>query len=149
MGAFAVDLKKLNIWQYYVLNTIDERENVKKALPSALAWVGPPVAGKTVVELAELVRSTGHLDDSQKYHRRFGLRVDPKVAAGLVKAAFTEVHDVGALADAWVRVVDVLNVPLYREWEEDTQAALEGIRGRLKYTRLEHHGPQLGEITRS
>jgi glycogen debranching enzyme len=149
MGAFAEELKELNLWQYYVFNTVTERENVKKAIPNAPAWTGPSVASKTVVELAELIRSAGHLDSSKKFHRRFAMRVDAKVAASLVKAAFTEVHDIDALADAWIRVVDVLNVPLYEEWEDDTRAALEGIQGRLKYTRLDDHGPKLGEITRA
>ena len=58
-----------------------------------------------------------------------------------------ELGDEEALADAWVRVVDVLNVPLYREWEEDTRVALENMKNRLDYTRLAGHGPKLGEIT--
>ena len=48
---------------------------------------------------------------------------------------------------AWGRVVDVLNVPLYAEWEEDTKVALESVKNRLKYIRLEEGGPKLGEIT--
>lgn len=147
MKAFADDLSQLNFWQYYVLNSVQEREKVKDALSSAPVWTGPPVAGKTVVELAEIIRSAGHLNESEKFHARFAVKVEPKLAAALVKAAFTNVHDADSLADAWVRVVDVLNVPLYQEWEDDTRAALDGIRGRLKYTRLDDHGPKLGEIT--
>jgi len=48
----------------------------------------------------------------------------------------------------WGRIVDVLNVPLYQEWKEDTKIALGNIKSRLKYTRLDEHGPRSGEITR-
>ncbi|KAG8899597.1 hypothetical protein FRB99_006561, partial [Tulasnella sp. 403] len=52
------------------------------------------------------------------------------------------------LSEAWGRVLDVLNVDLYKEWEEDSRVALDNIRNRLKYTRLDEHGPRLGKITR-
>ena len=87
------------------------------------------------------------LDESKKLHARFALKVNPEKAASLIKAAFTNIEDEDALLEAWIRVVDVLNVPLYREWEEDTRVALENIKNRLSYTRLADHGPKLGEIT--
>ena len=76
--------------------------------------------------------------------------MDGGVAAGLVKAAFVDMGDANmdSLADAWVRVVDVLNVPLYEEWEEDTRVALDNVKNRLKYTRLDEHGPRMGEISK-
>ena len=35
------------------------------------------------------------------------------------------------------------------EWKNDTQAALDNIRNRLRYIRLEEHGPKLGPITKA
>jgi glycogen debranching enzyme len=76
------------------------------------------------------------------------VHIDGGVAGGLVKAAFVNItNDFDALADAWGRVIDVLNVPLYAEWEEDTKIALESVNNRLKYTRLEEGGPKMGEIS--
>jgi glycogen debranching enzyme len=48
----------------------------------------------------------------------------------------------------WKDIVDALNLPLYRECEEDVNIALEHIKNRLKYGRLDDHGPKLGEITK-
>ncbi|KAI5124195.1 hypothetical protein M0805_005046 [Coniferiporia weirii] len=148
MNAFREELKALNFWQYYVLDVSKEKESVKSALPTAPVWQGPPVARKTVAELAEIIRSSGALDESRKFHARFSLFVKPDVAASLVKAAFTELSDEDALADAWIRVVGVLNVPLYQEWEEDMRVALDNIRNRVIYTRLADHGPKMGEISK-
>lgn len=147
LDAFHDELKALNLWQYYVLDVAKEKESVKNALATAPEWQGPVVERKTVVELAEIIRSTGALDDSKKFHARFTLTVKPETAASLIKAAFTELSSEDAFADAWVRVVDVLNVPLYQEWEADTRAALDSIKNRVNYTRLAEHGPKLGEIT--
>ncbi|GAA5827939.1 hypothetical protein JCM11251_005656 [Rhodosporidiobolus azoricus] len=46
------------------------------------------------------------------------------------------------------RLLDVLNVERYREWDEDLKAILENTRGRIRYTRLEAGGPKLGEVTK-
>ena len=76
------------------------------------------------------------------------VHVDGAVTAGLVKSAFPNIAgNAGALADTWRQVVDVLNVPLYAEWEEDTKIALDMVKNRLKYLRLDSHGPSFGEIT--
>lgn len=147
LGAFREEIKALKFWQYYVLDGAKEKEVIKEALPSAPVWSGPAVVGKTVVELAQIARSAGVIDESKKFHSRFAITSKPEQAAGLVKAAFTELSDDAALAEAWIRIVDVINVPLYQEWEDDTKVAMENIKNRAHYTRVADHGPKLGEIT--
>lgn len=151
IGALRDELTKLKLWQYYVLDIVKERQAVKDALAKGdiTPWSGSDIAHKTVVELAEIVRDFGIVKGLQSLEKRYVAHADGPVAAGVVKAAFVDIgNDADALADAWIRVVDVLNVPLYREWEEDTAAAVDQIKGRVKYTRLDDHGPKLGLITR-
>lgn len=144
------EARALNLWQYYVMNATTERASVKSSLSSGQValWRGPDVKGKSVVEIAEIVRSSGLIRGFGKLSARFGVCVDGCVAAGLVKAAFVyDVNDIEALTEAWGRIVDVLNVPLYAEWEEDTKIAMENMKNRLQYTRLDEKGPKLGEIS--
>jgi glycogen debranching enzyme len=148
MTAFESHVKSLNLWQYYVLDVEAERKSVKSALEANTLHNWDGVAHKSVVELAEIVRTSGQVTGIGTYQKRFVTRVEGHVSAGIVKAAFVDLQDNEALADAWIRVVDVLNVPLYQEWEEDTKAAIESIRNRLKYTRLDENGPKLGPITK-
>ncbi|KAG6854523.1 hypothetical protein C0991_005435 [Blastosporella zonata] len=150
LDAFKALAQGLDFWQYYVLDSIRERKVVKDALASGkhTVWSGPDVAGKTVVELAEIVKSHGIIKGLGTFSLRFCVKTDVSVIAGLVKAAFSQLSDHDALADAWVKVVDVINVPLYEEWKEDTKVAMENIRNRVRYTRLDAHGPKLGEITK-
>ncbi|KAJ6581356.1 glycoside hydrolase family 13 protein [Mycena capillaripes] len=151
VSAFQGVAKDLKLWQYYVLDTAREKDSVKAALTSekVVAWDGLPVAHKSVVEIAEILRASGKIQGLGKFASRFGVNVDAGVAAGLVKAAFVDVSEIDALADAWVRVVDVINVPLYQEWEEDTKVAVDNVKNRLSYTRLDEHGPKMGEISKS
>jgi len=151
INALGAYVKALNLWQYYVFDVKAERASVKEALAEnkVTPWDGPAVASKTVVELATIFRASSNIEGLGKLSKRFCSRVDGGVAAGFVQAAFTELTDADAIADAWIKVVDVLNVPLYEEFNEDTRVALDNIQNRLKYTRLDEHGPKLGDISQT
>ncbi|KAJ7050913.1 glycoside hydrolase family 13 protein [Mycena amicta] len=136
VGAVQGVVNNLNLWQLLSSNKI-------------IAWDGPVVAHRTVIEIAEILRASGKIHGLGKYASRFGVSVDPGVAAGLVKAAFVEVSEISSLVDAWARVIDVVNVPLYEECNEDVRAAVDNIKNRMKYTRLDEHGPKLGSISKS
>jgi glycogen debranching enzyme len=150
MTALHEEIKTLHLWQYYVLNVTRERESVKAALKqnnNNNGWDGPDVEGKTVVELAQILRNLGKIQGYGRFAGRFGVYVEGEISAAFVKAAFVNVKDVDSLADAWTRVVDVLNVPLYEEWEGDIKAILENVRNSVTYTRLDQNGPKLGRIS--
>lgn len=149
IAAFEKHLEKHNLWQFYVFDVKVERERVKGALEKGNVKPWPKdIKHKTVKELAEIARYSGKLIGLGLPQKRGGPKVDPELSASIVKSAFVDLQDVDALADAWVRVVDVLNVPLYEIWKEDTKAAMDNIKNRLKYTRVDPHGPRLGPITK-
>lgn len=150
IDAFEKEVRGLNLWQYYVLDPVKEMTSVKNALASGkiTVWEGPDLSGKSVVEVALVVKSSGLVEGYGQLASRLGVRVDGGVAAGISKAAFPNIaSNAEELSDTWRKVVDVLNVPLYAEWEEDTKIALESVKNRLKYTRLDAGGPKLGEIS--
>ncbi|KAG1849422.1 glycoside hydrolase family 13 protein [Suillus subalutaceus] len=144
MTSLAESIKARNMWQYYVLDIEREKEVVKGAIKRGkfVPWSGPDVAGKSIVALAE--------NCLNELGSRYGARSDGEMAAGLLKAASVNiVNDDDTLVEIWGRVVDVINVPLYEEWEKDAKIALDHVKDRLKYIRLEENGPKLGEISAS
>lgn len=150
LNAFSSMTEGLNLWQYYVLDVSREKQAVKDALTSGKykPWSGPDISGKSVVELAHIAKSWGIIKGLNSLSSRFCVKADAAVSAGMVKAAFKEITEYDALGDAWVTIVDVINVPLYDEWKEDARVAMENIKNRVRYTRLDVHGPKLGEITK-
>lgn len=128
-----------------------EKEAIIASLKSGkiTPWTKQDIRGKTNVELAEILRSQQLITGLGQLGSRFGVHVDSAVSAGLIKAALPDVHDIDLLAETWVKVVDIVNVPLYREWEEDMRVAIDNIRNRVKYTRLEENGPRLKEISKT
>jgi glycogen debranching enzyme len=149
LSALSNVLKTLNLWQYYVLDPATQEESVAAALKSDSLpeWTGSKVAGKAIPELAVVIRAEGKLQNISQCADRFGVTIDPKVAASFVKAAFNDLHDPQALAEAWREIVSVINVPLYEEYDDDFKVILANIKNRVTYTRLDANGPKLGEIS--
>lgn len=140
-GAVEETLHSLNLWQFYVIDVAAEKKAVASA--SVKGWSGESVEGKSNEELVDIAKRNIVLKGYRSYAGRFPTKSDPAVAAGFVKAARPN-EDV---AEAWGRICDIANVDLYREAGEDLKAAKENIVGRLRYTRLDAHGPRLGEIS--
>lgn len=140
-GAIQQTIESLNLWQYFVLNVADEKTRVSRA--SAKPWQGEDLTGKSYEALAEIAKKSGVVVGYRSLAGRFATKADDAVAAGFVKAARPNEDP----SEAWAKIADIINVDLYKECEEDLKVAKEGIVGRLKYTRLEPHGPRLGEIS--
>ncbi|KAG9018392.1 hypothetical protein FRB93_000095 [Tulasnella sp. JGI-2019a] len=152
MKALKEDVGNLKLWQYYVVDTEKSVSDVKAALKSPVESWGDgttSVVGKDVVELANLLKSSGKVENTSAFSSRGCVAVQPKLAASLIKAAFAHESDPEKLGEAWRKVVDVINVDLYKEWEEDTKVALDNVKSRVKYTRLDEDGPRMGPISKN
>ncbi|KAL4066019.1 glycoside hydrolase family 13 protein [Scleroderma citrinum] len=151
IDALGEHVRSKNLWQFYVLDVEAEKTALMNAISSntVTPWTGEDLSGKTVEQLAEIVRSSGLIQGLGTFASRFVAHVDGRVPAGFVSAAFGDLgNGVGALAQAWAGIVNVLNVPLYEEWEDDTRAALNAINHALKWVHLEDHGPKVGKISK-
>jgi glycogen debranching enzyme len=135
------------LYEYYVF---DVQASVKSAAAALEAgketpWKGPSLSGKSLEQLSGVVKAEGIVVNYRAYSERFGTTVKPEVAAGFAKAAWPG-EDTTSLASKWGKVLDILNVDLYTECNEDLSSAQDQIIGRLRYTRIDEHGPRLGEI---
>ncbi|KAK2463702.1 hypothetical protein APHAL10511_004453 [Amanita phalloides] len=149
ISAFEGVVRDLNLWQFYVSDASRERDSVKTALElkNVTIWDGPELAGCAAPQLADILLRQGRVNDIGALSSRFGVTINGSVAAGFIQAAYPEINEIDALGDRWVRVIDALNMPLYREWEADTKAAIDNIRNRVRYIRMDENGPNLGEIS--
>lgn len=151
MSALEDHLNSKELWQFYVLDVQEETAAILSALSSnsVVPWNGEDVEGKSTHAIADIVRSSGLIRGLGALSSRYCAHVDGDIAVGIMKAALVHKSDDDrALAEGWKQVVDALNVPLYAEWTEDTRIALDMIKKRLKYIRLDSNGPKLGKISK-
>ncbi|KIR80314.1 glycogen debranching enzyme [Cryptococcus gattii EJB2] len=140
------------LWEYYVFDVqgseraiADSLLNSKPEAPKP--WDGVSLQGKTLDELADIVKSSNIITSYRAYSSRYCTSVSPAVAAGFIQAAYPG-DSAENQASRWGKILDVLNVNLYKEYNEDIQTGIDGVVGRLRYTRLEEGGPKLGELTK-
>ena len=149
MNALAKHLKYIDFWQCYFLDVKTEREKAKVALLTneAIPRDGPDVAGKTVVELFEILRDSGKVIGYHGLAGRFSTEVgDPRIRQS-VKTTEVQEGSLNKYCGHRTRAFDVLNVSLYEEWNADNRVALDSVENCLNCTRLDDHGPKLVPIS--
>lgn len=156
-------IAKIRLWEYYVL---DVDRDADAALES---WI----AGETVFpsgsldshEVAGLkalstAKKAAYLIEhgllgTDRMGERFRRRVDPKVSAAMLSAIYGEYQadSIGATDKEAARlkmaeILDAVNLPSYKEYDAEVADILQQLFNRIKYVRLDDHGPKLGKIDR-
>ncbi|KAK3990373.1 glucanotransferase domain of glycogen debranching enzyme-domain-containing protein [Cladorrhinum sp. PSN332] len=154
-------IAEIRLWEYY---TLDVERDADAAVES---WVvaattfpdGSIDAGglqglraASFEEKAKWLTKYG-LKGTDRMGERFRRKADPRVAAALLSVHFGKYEgDKGDSADQAaarahiVRVLDIMNVPLYEEYDKEIADTLQQLFNRIKYVRLDEHGPKLGPI---
>jgi len=141
-------IDEVRLWEYYVFDVQSSVRAVHSSLDnkSIKSWGGVDVHGKSLDQLAQIAKSSpGLIENFRAYSGRFCIKPQPEIAAGFVQAAFPGENGTSQ-ASKWGKVLDVLNVDLYAECNDDVKTAIDGVVGRIRYTRLEEGGPKIGEI---
>ncbi|KAI9892846.1 MAG: hypothetical protein M1814_001005 [Vezdaea aestivalis] len=160
-------LQKIKLWEYYA---VDVRRSAEAATSR---WVNndvviPPhgfgggqfggldgVKGWSEKQKA-LFLSENAMKDDGRLSGRYARHTDPQIAAGLLTVLYgrydpnsSKDADKTAVQNEMLKILEVLNVPLYDEFDADKAAILEQLRNRIKYMRLDDNGPKIGPVTKS
>ncbi|KAK3393446.1 glycogen debranching enzyme [Podospora didyma] len=154
-------IKEIRLWEYY---TLDVDRDADAAIES---WVvgktdfPPDSLGPAGIDGLRAAGGKEQADFLIKHAlkgmdylgERFRRRVDPNVAAAVLSAALGryegETGDSADQAAARVKVVellDIVNVPFYKEYDAEIAEILQQLFNRIKYVRMDEHGPRLGPI---
>ncbi|TLS24834.1 hypothetical protein PpBr36_09099 [Pyricularia pennisetigena] len=152
-------ISAIRMWEYYV---VDVESN---AAVAAEAWaagkgsfpdgsLGPEgpagLKSASLAERAQYVIKYG-LSGTDRMGERFRRKVVPEVAAGVLDAVLGRPEgdqgpDSGAARQKMIEILQAVNVPFYEEYDKDSAEILEQTFNRIKYVRLDEHGPKLGPI---
>jgi glycogen debranching enzyme len=158
-------LGSCKLWEYYVLNVERDTEATVQAWTAGQAtfpdgaFSEAGIRGLDAVKEWPLKQKADWLVDhalrgGDRMGERFRRHVDPGVAAGMVCALFgrfdsrtSSTPDQRAAHGAIHRILEEVNLQFYREYDGDAAEIMEQLFNRIKYVRLDDHGPKLGEIT--
>ncbi|KAI5477588.1 glycogen debranching enzyme, glycoside hydrolase family 13 protein [Pseudohyphozyma bogoriensis] len=154
MDVFAKEVyPSLKLYEFYVLDVIGEINTFRAA------WVSKvPVATTDYVELAmlppaEVAKAFAKLclpDGWSALGGRFGSHIDSTKAVSFVSALLGIAPNKENAEQATTelnKILNEVNLPQYKLYDLDHAAALENTKNRIRYTRLDDHGPKYGPIT--
>ncbi|PHH88100.1 hypothetical protein CDD83_7970 [Cordyceps sp. RAO-2017] len=156
-------IAKIKLWEYYALDVERDADAAVDAWArgETLYSTGAPSSQ----ELLASLDGDASLADRVSFLRQYGLvgldrlgerfrrKVQSPAAASLLTTMCGQYQgDKSASSDraaARAKIVDVLNavnVDFYKEYDADVDEMLEQLYNRIKYVRLDDHGPKLGPI---
>ncbi|KAI9015038.1 glucanotransferase domain of glycogen debranching enzyme-domain-containing protein [Gaertneriomyces semiglobifer] len=147
-------IPRVRLWEFYIVNVQQSVAQMKELLSSTqkpedlnrfreqhlaiMPW-------EALVDLfrRECVRDRGD-------GTRFAKLVDHSVARDFLiklsqESGFTDVH---TQLERYTSILDEVNMPFYKEHDEDVRILLENITSRARYLRVEPNGPRLANISR-
>lgn len=144
----------LELWQYYVIDVAGQAEAFKTALTqdhqgkdlSKEAEEDIKTFAGRLDKVFELVKNHA-LIDVMALKSRFVTKVDIPLAVSILRQIGAG-SDNEHLTKAFSHALEVINVEFYKTYDEDRQAIIDNLAGRIKFMRLEEGGPRLGSITK-
>ncbi|KAL1963499.1 hypothetical protein VTN77DRAFT_8080 [Rasamsonia byssochlamydoides] len=153
----------IRLWEFYVLNVKTDTRRIVGEWASGDAvqlnsHINVPrfeaiddIKTGTLKQKADFIRHNALLNSS-RIVGRFSRRVDEKVAAHLLAVLFGPYDktssDVPSVEAEVSRILDEVNLPFYKEYDADVAEILEQVFNRIKYVRIDEHGPKLGPVTK-
>ena len=152
-------IDKLRLWEYYAIDVKGATANILSKWnsgeginPSNESWSHLGLEGFsdwTLKEQASFLREKA-IPASKQILGRFGRRVDSEVGAVMLTALVGPHGETSSASveKALLRVLDEVNLPFYKEYDADVSEIMEQVFNRIKYLRIDDHGPKLGPVTK-
>lgn len=133
-------LGELKLWQYYVVDVEAHIAQLTEAWPHVKPFEedlpGPDVAAFVTEHCALRPFGLGH---------RNGNALDIDKFASILFSLYGE--DLATATGKAHQILDTINLPLYKEYDQDNQEILENLYNRINYQRLDPNGLKMGAIS--
>ncbi|KAF7719021.1 Glycogen debranching enzyme [Penicillium ucsense] len=145
----------IRLWEFYALDVEANKKQIldawkgEKINPASIRHIDLSKFGQlTPKEKAQLVRDHG-IPASMQVYGRFGRSVDAKFGAAVLTVLHGDYNQNSSAAEASIStLLDAVNLPLYEEFDKDVADIMDQLYNRIKYLRVDDHGPKLGPVTK-
>ncbi|KAL4866071.1 hypothetical protein BDV12DRAFT_173429 [Aspergillus spectabilis] len=152
-------LKDIRLWEFYV---VDAKANSQKILDDWKTSKNIDLGSGRWAQLdlnnfkqwsldqqTTLIREEG-IPTAKQLSGRYGRAIDIQLGAAITTALFGQFDSTSDLASVEIALrtlLDVVNVPFYEEYNSDLSTIMDQLFNRVKYLRIDDHGPKLGPVT--
>ncbi|KAL5052147.1 hypothetical protein BDW71DRAFT_170264 [Aspergillus fruticulosus] len=153
-------IEDLRLWEFYVLDVksnaqkvIDEWKISKHVDLESGQWAQLGLGSYekwSLEDQTSLIRQKGVPTASQLLGR-YGREIDTKLGVAIATALFgsfdSASSDFASVENTLRKLLDIVNVPFYEEYNSDVFEIMNQLFNRIKYLRIDDHGPKLGPVT--
>ncbi|BFZ57850.1 bifunctional 4-alpha-glucanotransferase/amylo-alpha-1,6-glucosidase [Savitreella phatthalungensis] len=135
-------LSAIKLWEFYVIDT-KSIEGLKYG--QSQIDLGDVSASSSLKQKADKALELGCVPDHEYLNDRFAKKVDLQLFSAFVSALSSEAD----FQNEAKRLLDEINLRFYQEHDADQKTLLEQLYNRIKYVRIDAHGPKSGPISSS
>ncbi|KAI5287790.1 hypothetical protein KEM54_005735 [Ascosphaera aggregata] len=147
----------LKLWEFYAVDTNKAKSEILSLWknggatdPSSSDPIDPEKAkGWSLKQKADYLRDNA-LKSAGRILDRHSREIVPEHGASLLRALHGDhspKSDMLVIEDHLTRILDEVNLPLFNEYDKDVNEIMEQLFVRIKYLRLDDHGPKMGPIS--
>ncbi|KAK3819132.1 MAG: glycoside hydrolase family 13 protein [Linnemannia elongata] len=145
----------IKLWEFYVLDVLKSLEEFKAEIAAKKPYSHDlfnhdTLTKLTLKEKADTLREAG-LSGADEHGDRHHKKILPNVAVAYMSALlnidFTKARATETVYDEYKKILNEVNLEYYKAYDKDVETIITNIENRVKYMRLDEHGPRLGPIT--
>ncbi|KAL4999294.1 hypothetical protein BDV10DRAFT_165128 [Aspergillus recurvatus] len=153
-------IEDLRLWEFYVL---DVKKNAQKVIDEwkisnhvdleSGQWVQLDLRNYkkwSLEDQTSLIRQKG-VPNASQILGRYGRELDTQLGVAIATALFgsfdSTSSDLTSVENTLRKLLDIVNVPFYEEYNADVSEIMNQLFNRIKYLRIDDHGPKLGPVT--
>lgn len=153
-------LTSIHLWEFYVVDVKSSLRKLsdyieKNGCTGSLhtSYNSSDLAKLTLKQKADLLKKDAMR--TTKPGGRFSKEFDCEVALDFILAVVNpadteiEVSVTEMVLKQYETILNEINLPLYKAYDEDAVTIVTNVKNRAQYTRLDSHGPKLGEVNES
>lgn len=145
----------IRLWEFYAINVKTDKKKIldawirEKTDPKSIQQTDLSKFGElTLKEQGQLIREHG-IPVSKQVHGRFGRSVDATFGAAVLTVLHGDYkQDTSEVEASLSKLLDAVNLPLYEEYDTDVADIMDQLFNRIKYLRIDDHGPKMGPVSK-
>ena len=140
-------LGHIKLWEFYVIDTKETLNQIAKVTDSSVKFdLGSLNVSSSLEDKANKALDLDLVPDHELLGDRFAKQVDPKRFVSFLQQLGVAEDKMHEEASA---LLDEINLKFYKEYDQDQEIMLEQIYSRIKYIRIDDHGPKAGPISKA
>ncbi|KAG0357454.1 hypothetical protein BGZ54_000334, partial [Gamsiella multidivaricata] len=147
----------IKLWEFYVVNVLFSVEEFKEAIKANAAYARDLFDQSALQRMSLKDRAatlaeaalTGVGTHGHRHHKKITTSVALSFMSALLNVDFTNSKgfSLESACEEYETVLNEVNINFYKAYDKDVDTIVTNIESRVKYIRLDEHGPKLGPVT--